>query len=58
MQALRWYLKTDSVVLGNNAQRLKSHAVCITQDLFRDSIHVAMMWPRFDEDGQVSEEYL
>ena len=54
---LDWYLKINSVVLGSNAQRLKSHAVCIMQDLLRkQSIHVAVRWPRLDEDGQISEE--
>lgn len=47
------------MVLGSNAQQLKSHAVCVMKDLLRKhSIHVAVMWPRFDEDGQISEEHL
>lgn len=46
------------MVLESNAQRLKSHAVCIMQDLLgKHSIHEAVMWPRFDEDGRISEEH-
>lgn len=38
-------------------QRFKHHAVCIMQDLHRKHrSHVAVTRPRFEEDGQVSEE--
>lgn len=52
---LDWYLKINCVLLRSNAQRLKA-MLCITQDLLReDSIHMAVMWPRSDKDGQVLE---
>lgn len=47
----------NSAALGGNAQRCKQHAVRVMQDLLRThSSHVAVMQPRFEEDGQVSEE--
>lgn len=46
------------MVLASNAQWLKSQAVYNhARSAREDSIHVAVMWPRFDEDGQISEEH-
>lgn len=47
------------MVLGSKAQRLQRHAVCMMGDPLREhSIHMVVMWPRSDEEGQISEHPL
>lgn len=47
------------MVLDSKAQRLRSHAACFMQDrLGEHSLHMAVMQPRSDEDGQISEHPL